>query len=122
MSLIHLPLTFTHRLDNIIEFLRTVATYETLSLSRIEGIETFNNRFNLLVSTLKKKPYDPLEHRKPDFDVDYEDFKHQLSDLEVSIQGLFVKGYTEAVAEMIHDFLCLSKSAGSDSGLHGWLL
>lgn len=83
------PPTYTHRLDNIIEFLRTVATYETLSLSRIEGIETFNNRFNLLVSTLKKKPYDPLEHRKPDFDVDYEDFKHQLSDLEVSTGSVY---------------------------------
>ena len=72
-----------YRLDNIIEFLRTVATYETLSLSRIEGIETFNARFGLLVSTLKKRPYDPLEHRKPDFDVDYQEFKLQLADLEV---------------------------------------
>ena len=71
------------RLDNITEFLKTTATYETLSLSRIEGIETFNARFGLLVSTLKKKPYDPLEHRKPDFDVDYQEFKHQLADLEV---------------------------------------
>lgn len=71
------------RLDNITEFLKTTATYETLSLSRIEGIETFNARFGLLVSTLKKKPYDPLEHRKPDFDIDYQDFKHQLADLEV---------------------------------------
>ena len=60
-----------------------MATYETLSLSRIEGIDTFNARFNLLVSTLKKKPYNPLEHRKQNFDIDYQEFKHQLSDLEV---------------------------------------
>ena len=77
-----------HRLDNIIEFLKTVATYETLGLSRIEGIETFNARFGLLVSTLKKKSYDPLEHRKPDFDVDYQEFKLQLADLEVGINGV----------------------------------
>ena len=71
------------RLDNITKFLNTVATYETLSLSRIEGIETFNARFGLLASTLKKKPYNPLEHRKPDFDMDYQEFKHQMADLEV---------------------------------------
>ena len=76
-----------HRLDNITAFLKTVATYETLGLSRIEGIETFNARFGLIVSTLKKKPYDPLEHRKPDFDVDYQEFKLQLADLEVRIYG-----------------------------------
>lgn len=60
-----------------------MGTYDTLGLSRIENIETFNARFGLLVSTLKKKSYDPLDHRKPDFDIDYQEFKHQLSDLEV---------------------------------------
>jgi len=70
-------------LDNISEFVNTVTTYGTLALSRIEGIETFNARFSLLASTLKKKPYDPLEHRKADFDIDFQDFKHQLADLEV---------------------------------------
>ncbi len=58
-------------------------TYESLGLSRIEGIETFNARFGLLVSTLRKKPYDPLEHRKQDFDIDFREFTVQLADLEV---------------------------------------
>lgn len=75
------------RLQKIVEFLKTVGTYETLSLSRIEGIDTFNSRFNLLVTGLKKKPYDILEHRKNDFDVDYEDFKIQLQELDVSYRG-----------------------------------
>jgi dynein heavy chain len=86
---------FCRRLENIIEFLKTVATYETLSLSRIEGIETFNARFGLIVSTLKKKPHDPLEHRKPDFDVDYQEFKLQLADLEVQIQA-FMDSFFES--------------------------
>ena len=71
------------RLNNIIEFLKTVGTYESLSLSRIEGIDTFNSRFNLIVSGLKKKPYDVLDHRKDDFEVDYTDFKSQLLELNV---------------------------------------
>ena len=70
-------------------FLQTTKTYETLGLSHIEGIETYNNRFNLLVTNIKKKSYDPLEYRKKDFDVDYEDFKAQLMDLEVECE--FIK-------------------------------
>ena len=66
-------------------FLLNTQTYETLGLSRIEGIETYNSRFNLLVSNIKKKSYDPLEHRKKDFDVDYEDFKAQLKELDVGL-------------------------------------
>jgi dynein heavy chain len=79
--------SFCKRVANIIEFLRTTKTYETLSLSRIEGIETFNSRFNLLVTGVKKRPYDILDHRKDDFEVDYEDFKQQLKDLDLQIQA-----------------------------------
>jgi len=72
-----------YRVDNIVEFLKTIATYETLGLSRLDGIDTFNSRFNLQVTTLKKKPYDILDQRKMDFDIDYEEFKRQLADFNV---------------------------------------
>ena len=81
----HLSASHLCRLDNISEFLQTVGVYETLGLSRIEGIETFNSRCTLLITNLKKKGYDPLEHRKHDFDIDYDDFKSQLKDLEVCL-------------------------------------
>ena len=71
------------RIDNITELLKTIDIYETLGLSRLDGIDTFNGRFNLLVTTLKKKPYDILDQRKMDFDLDYEEFKRQLTDLNV---------------------------------------
>lgn len=80
-----LSIPYPCRLENISEFLQTVGVYETLGLSRIEGIETFNSRCTLLITNLKKKGYDPLEHRKHDFDIDYDDFKSQLKDLEVCI-------------------------------------
>ena len=57
------------------------------SLSRIEQIDTFNSRFNLLVSGLKKKPYDALDYRKLEFEGDYEDFKVQLTELDVRIRA-----------------------------------
>lgn len=59
--------------------------YKTLGLSQIEGIQTYNSRFELLVSNLKKKGYDPLEHRKQDFDIDFLEFKSLVKDLEVSM-------------------------------------
>ena len=58
-------------------------TFSTLGLSHIEGIETFNARFHVMISTLKKKPYDFLDQRRTDFDGDYNDFLRQLSDLQV---------------------------------------
>lgn len=86
LSLLLLYTAHVHtRLVNITEFLKTTKVYESLSLSRIEGIETFNSRFGLLASGLKKKPYNILDHRKDDFEVDYEDFKQQLKDLEVLV-------------------------------------
>lgn len=72
-----------HRVDNIMDFLLISQTYSTLGLSRIEGIDTYHSRFSLLVTNIKKKSYDPLEHRKKDFDVDYVDFKAQVVELEV---------------------------------------
>ena len=55
-----------------------------MGLSTIEGIDQFYARFTLLATNLKKKPYDALDHRKQDFDMDYQEFKVQLDELNVS--------------------------------------
>lgn len=77
-----------NRLEKLIELFRTVETYSSLSLSHIEGIEQLNSRFNLALSSLKKKPYDVLDQRKTDFDDDYEDFKRQTLELNASDYAL----------------------------------
>lgn len=58
-------------------------TYDVLTLSNIEGIESFAQKYSTIYKGMKKKPYDILDHRKIDFDYDYEDFKRQISELEV---------------------------------------
>ena len=70
-------------LSQIIEVLDTLETYSVLSESKIEGIEPISNRFQSMYSALKKKPYDPLDHRKPDFEADFTEFRRQISDFEV---------------------------------------
>jgi len=74
---------FHTRLEKIKELLVTMNTFSTLGLSHLEGIETFHSRFNVMIATLKKKPYDILDHRHTDFDGDYKDFLRQLSELQV---------------------------------------
>lgn len=54
-----------------------------MSESKIEGIETISNRFQHMYSALKKKPYDPLDHRKPDFEADFLEFRRQISEIQV---------------------------------------
>ena len=71
------------RLEKIKALLLTMNTFSTLGLSHIEGVDTFNARFNVMIATLKKKPYDILDQRRSDFDGDYDDFLRQLSDLQV---------------------------------------
>ena len=72
-----------YRLEKIKVLLLTMNTFSTLGLSHIEGVDTFNARFNVMIATLKKKPYDILDQRRSDFDGDYDDFLRQLSDLQV---------------------------------------
>ena len=67
----------------IIEVLNALETFSVLSESKIEGIETISNRFQHMYSALKKKPYDPLDHRKPDFEADFFEFRRQISDIQV---------------------------------------
>ena len=63
--------------------LHTIDVYSSLGLSHIEGIETMHSRFQLIVSGMKKKPYDILDQRKTDFDVDFEEFKRSTLDIRV---------------------------------------
>ena len=79
------PHTYVYRLDRVTELLNIVSLYENLSLSRLDGLDMYSQRFHILLTTLKKKPYDLLEHRKTEFDIDFDDFKRQLNDLNVRL-------------------------------------
>ncbi|XP_071095783.1 dynein axonemal heavy chain 8-like [Haliotis cracherodii] len=78
--------TFCKRLQKIITLLRHTDAFSTLSESKIEGIEPFAARFQQILGTIKKKPYDILDQRKVDFDNDFEDFCRLVGELEINIQ------------------------------------
>ena len=75
--------TFARRLQKLINMFSTLESFNLLGLSKIEGIEMINAKFQLIVTTMKKKPYNMLDYRKTEFDVDFEEFKRQINDLEV---------------------------------------
>ena len=76
--------TLLFRIGKISEMLQTIDVYSSLGLSHIEGIDTLHSRFQLIVSGMKKKPYDILDQRKSDFDADFEEFKRLTLDIQVS--------------------------------------
>ena len=67
----------------ILFVLSSVEVYSGLQTSVIEGIEALSNKFQNLFQNIKKKQYDVLDHRKPEFDRDYDEYQKYLFDLEV---------------------------------------
>lgn len=75
--------SFSARCNKMINMMKTIKSFLVLEHSKIEGIEQLWSRFQLILTTLKKKPYDMLDYRKMEFDVDYEEFRRQIHELQV---------------------------------------
>ena len=75
--------SFIRRIEKIMELFNVLRTWKSLASSHIEGIEMMNTKLQFLITTMKKKPYDFLDYRKSDFDIDYDEFKSSIADLEV---------------------------------------
>ena len=84
---------FSVRLTKLKELFGTIQSYQTLGLTRIEGVDPLNGRFQLAVCNLKKRPYDLLDSRKTEFDADYEEFKRQVQDVETGLQQLMTASF-----------------------------
>ena len=82
--------SFTGRCHKIIDMMSTIKSFLILEESKIEGIEQIWSRFQLILTTIKKKPYDLLDYRKMEFDVDYEEFRRQIQELQVNSQLLLI--------------------------------
>ena len=77
-------MSFASFLLQVVTLVNTINAFAVLQDSKIEGIENLAAKFQSIFSSIKKKGYDVLDHRKTDFDNDYEDFKRHLSELEVN--------------------------------------
>lgn len=92
--------SFCRRLDQIKGVVDIESQFSTLRHSHIEGIESLASRLNSVVSNFKKKPYNPLDHRKTEFNVDYSDLCRQISDLEEMLAEFMRNSFSQVTSVM----------------------
>ncbi|EDV25010.1 uncharacterized protein TRIADDRAFT_56504 [Trichoplax adhaerens] len=79
--------TFCKRLEKLSDMLISMEELSGVTEIRIEGINNIITRYQAIVAGTKKKSYDILEHRKGEFDTDYEEFKRQIEVLNGQLQA-----------------------------------
>ncbi|XP_048268511.1 dynein axonemal heavy chain 8 [Bombus terrestris] len=87
--------TFKARIIKIMDVLQTTLTYLILYNSAIEGIDVFANKFSSFFQEISSKDYDPLNHRKPYFDSDYDNYKKNVAETEIELRNFFYKSVSE---------------------------
>ncbi|KAI4493643.1 hypothetical protein M0804_001819 [Polistes exclamans] len=81
--------TFTKRLIKIMDVLEITLTYSILQSSTLEGIDKFNAKFLSFFHKISSKDYDPLDHRKPYFNSDYDEFKRNVEETGIELRTFF---------------------------------
>lgn len=85
------------------DVLETTLTYLILYNSAIEGIDVFANKFFSFFQDISSKDYDPLNHRKPYFDSDYDNYKKNVAEMEIELRNFFYNyvSYTPNITEAL---------------------
>ncbi|XP_047349425.1 dynein axonemal heavy chain 8 isoform X3 [Vespa velutina] len=81
--------TFKKRLIKIMDVFEITLTYSILQSSTLEGIDAFNAKFISFFNRISSKNYDPLDHRKPYFNSDYDEFKNDVAKTEIELRTFF---------------------------------
>jgi dynein heavy chain len=102
---------FCKRLENIEQLIHTMQDYNILNTSKIEGIDIIGAKFQSIVQTIKKKPYDILDTRngKKEFEKDYSIFMDSMNGVEDSILNFMDESFdkvktTENALRLIERF------------------
>ncbi|CAF0880138.1 unnamed protein product [Rotaria sordida] len=85
--------SFVRRCEKIIDMFATINMYSHLADSKIEGISPFYSKFNMIVTSMKKKDYDFLDQRKQEVDSDLDDFRRSIADLHSNINEFLDKHF-----------------------------
>lgn len=71
------------------DILEAARMYSILHSSSIEGINTYAQKYTDHFKKISSQKYDPLDHRKPYFDVDYDEFKKNVAETDVELRTFF---------------------------------
>lgn len=70
----------------IMDILEAARMYSILHSSTIEGISTYAQKYTDHFKKISSQKYDPLDHRKPYFDVDYDEFKKSVAETDAELR------------------------------------
>ncbi|XP_014480405.1 PREDICTED: dynein heavy chain 8, axonemal [Dinoponera quadriceps] len=73
----------------IMDILEAARMYSILHSSTIEGIDTYAQKYTNHFKKISSQKYDPLNHRKPHFDVDYDEYKKSVAETDVELRTFF---------------------------------
>lgn len=71
------------------DVLEAARMYSILHSSSIEGIDTYAQKYTDHFKKVTSQKYDPLDHRKPYFDSDYDEFKKSVAETDVELRAFF---------------------------------
>ncbi|XP_069033626.1 dynein axonemal heavy chain 5 [Embiotoca jacksoni] len=79
---------FCRRLEKVADVASTLESLAALQNMKVEGVDKIYARYQTIVSTIRSRTYDVLDHRKMEFDRDHADFQVQVQGLFQSLQVL----------------------------------
>jgi len=63
--------------------------YSIVQSSTIEGIDAYAQKYTNAFKTISMQPYDPLDHRKPYFEVDYDKYMDNVAQIDMELKTFF---------------------------------
>lgn len=86
---------FVRRCERIIEMFEMINVFSSLNESKIEGLTTFALKFNIILSSIKKKDLDFLDQRKQDVDVELDEFRRSINELNSNLNEFLDKQFNQ---------------------------
>ncbi|KAH3727100.1 hypothetical protein DPMN_053025, partial [Dreissena polymorpha] len=107
--------TFCKRLERIADMINTIENFAGLSDVKIEGIDVIAVKYKTIVDNARKKNYDILDHRKAEFDNDYQEFRSQIENMRGMLQSFMDTWFqrpltTEKAIELLNKFEAITGS------------
>eukprot|EP00768_Dysnectes_brevis_P002834 gnl/Dysnectes_brevis/2072_a2396_807.p1 GENE.gnl/Dysnectes_brevis/2072_a2396_807~~gnl/Dysnectes_brevis/2072_a2396_807.p1 ORF type:complete len:4631 (+),score=1942.19 gnl/Dysnectes_brevis/2072_a2396_807:116-13894(+) len=78
---------FCQRLRQVVNIFTTALQFTSLRKCTLPGLGTIMDFSDKLVTALKRKPYDLLDHRHSGFETDYRDFLKGVAELEAMLKA-----------------------------------
>ena len=99
---------FCKRIQKVIEMFSVIEKFAFLESLGTEGMDVIVRRFTSIITQIQRKPYDILDHRKLEYDSDFNTFKKQVADQEASVQQ-FIDASVEHVTSTSQSLGLLAK-------------